>query len=263
MKLLFSIYFILFTVTISYTQVTPYTGGNGSGYQSGILTIGNCALYFGGIADGAATNLSTLTVCPEFFGGIGDGYATDSTGCIAILAIKLLTFYGEKEPLRNILHWKTEDGFNVKEFEVQKSASGVNFTKAGTVAGSVNSNFNYLFIDTKPFPDLSFYRLRITERDGEVSYSKIIVLKTSSQSSITVYPNPNKGLATIYYYSNQLLITRLLIYHADGRLVHASDLKIAAGANFIPLDLQQLANGMYMLRIGESSKTIKILVQKD
>ncbi len=243
-------------------QVIPYTGGNGSGYVLSSSAIINCAQFYGGNADGAAANLSAQTVCPEFFGGMGDGYATDSTGCIIILAIKLLSFYGVKEPLRNILHWKAEEGFKVKDFEVEKSVNGLSFTKIGTVAGSINNNFSYLFIDTKPFPGMIFYRLRIIERDGEVSYSKIIVLKTASQSAVTIYPNPGKGLATLYYYSPQPLNTQLLIYQADGRHVLSTPLKIAAGANYLPLDMRHLANGIYIIKTGEGGSTIKILIQK-
>jgi Secretion system C-terminal sorting domain len=284
MKITFLISFIVLGLYFqSGSQVIPYTGGNGSGYQSGSTAISNCSQFlggvadgaaygfsplntcpqfFGGIADGATASLSALTVCPQFFGGTGDGYATDSTGCITILSIKLLSFYGEKELLRNILHWKAEDGFNVKEFEVEKSADGTNFTKTGTVPGNINNSFSYLFIDTRPFYDISFYRLRIIEKDGQVSYSKIIVLKRGSASPVIVYPNPGKGLITIYFHSGQMMNSSLLIYQADGRLALSKSLKIAVGENYIPLDIQHLPNGMYILRIDERANTAKIFIQK-
>jgi hypothetical protein len=263
MKKLFLFNIILFIANVTLAQNEPYSGGIGSGYKSNQSAITTCPMYFGGNADGSATNLSATTVCPSYFGGIGDGYSTNSSGCITILPIKILSFTGEKESQRNILHWKIEQRDLVQQFEIEKSSDGNSFTKIATVQGSTDINFKYLFIDNNPFQKITYYRLFIREKTGAVSYSKIIFIKDPSTSILYVYPNPNIGEATLYYFSSKTYSTNLKLYQLDGKIVLTKSISVIKGENKFPLNLERLSNGNYVLIIRDNDTIEKIIIRKN
>lgn len=68
-----------------YSQVTPFTGGPGSGASHKITPAISCALYSGGSADGAAFNQSAAINCGMYSGGAGDGFDAAHTSCEEIL----------------------------------------------------------------------------------------------------------------------------------------------------------------------------------
>lgn len=262
MKKLFLFNSILFIANITLAQDEPYSGGIGSGYQSNQSAATVCPMFFGGNSDGSSVNLSATTICPSYFGGTGDGYGINTSGCITILPIKLLSFDGEKEPERNILHWKIEEGDAVKQFEIERSSDGNSFNKIATVAGSTDINFKYLFIDNNPFQKITYYRLFITEKTGAVSYSKTISIRGLNTTIVNVYPNPNKGEANLYYYSPKSFLSNLELYQIDGKIVLAKTVSLKKGNNTVPLNLQNLSNGIYILVIRNNGNIEKIIIQK-
>jgi Secretion system C-terminal sorting domain len=262
MRILFFITLVTFSVINAFAQISPYSGGNGSGFSTNQSAPILCGMYNGGSNDGAAVNFSAPTICPPYFGGIGDGYSMNTSGCITILPIKILSFTGEKETQRNILHWKIEEGDLVQQFEIEKSSDGNSFTKIATVKGSTDINFKYLFIDNNPFQKITYYRLVITEKTGAVSYSKIIFIKDPSTSIFYVYPNPNIGEARLYYYSPKTYSTNLELYQLDGKIVYMKTISLKKGENISLLNLQNLSRGIYILIIRNSDNIDKIVIQK-
>ena len=261
MKLYTTMFFFLSFGINANSQIVPYSGGIGSGYNQAVSAATICAFYYGGIMDGVANNVTPLTICPPFFGGEGDGYSMDTSNCFFVVPIKNIKFYGEKESSRNILHWKTPDWNDVKQFDIEKSSDGISFLKEGTVLGGNNSNFSYLFIDNNPFPDITFYRLKIIEKSNIISYSNIIVLKGFSNDGIKLYPNPSFGLATFEYYSLKPQVINLELIQNDGRVVFTKALNLKPGSNTIHLDLQNVVNGVYILKIIETGEVIKVNIQ--
>jgi hypothetical protein len=254
---------ILFGVShLAFAQTTPFTGGDGSGYLSQNSPSIICNNFLGGNADGAAVALSAPTICPPFLGGDADGYSgAQKVGCNIVLATKDIKFYGEKEPHRNVLHWKVT-GFEVQLFEVQKSSDGTTFIAFETIPGSTNNDITYLLIDNAPFPNVTFYRLRIIERNSLVSYSNIIPLKDFSTSTSIIYPNPSHGLSILNYYSETTQTTTLNIAQIDGKTVIHKTITLKIGKNDIPLDVQDLPNGIYFVRIGTTGKALKLIVNR-
>ena len=253
---------IFFVANIALAQNEPYAGGIGSGYQFNQSAATVCPMFFGGNADGSFINVSATTICPSYFGGTGNGYSINTSGCVIVLPIKLLSFSGEKESERNILHWKIEEGDVVKQFEIERSNDGNSFHKIAIVAGSTDINFKYLFIDNNPFQKVTYYRLCITETTGAVSYSRTISIKDFSTTVLYVYPNPNQGVANLHYYSSKNLLSNLELYQLDGKIVLAKTVSIKKGNNTVPLNLQNLSNGIYILVIRDSDNIEKIIIQK-
>lgn len=258
MKQLLTILFIA-GMTIAAAAQTPYTGGNGSGYAAVPTPALACPSFWGGLGDGAVSNTSPVTICPPFFGGMADGYASQNSGCLITLPLRRIDLRGERQTNQNLLYWTLTDGFEAVTIDIERSADGNRYIKAGTVAGQGDAAFRYQFIDTDPHPGVNFYRLRITERDGTVTYSRVLVLSGNAASFISLYPNPARGSATLYYQAVQNSTTRLLIWQYDGRLVRTQLLQLARGANYILLDLQGLAAGLYIISLND--ERVRVVVE--
>jgi Secretion system C-terminal sorting domain len=260
-------------------QVTPYTGGEGSGYSSnqsanliclmykggnadGFATertnLLKCVMYFGDSADGAASRYLPLANCPWYFGSEGDGYDKDSIGwCLILLPLKILNFSGVKETNRNMLYWQIADAQDLRWFEVERSGDGVNFTKIGVVNTAGNS---YQWADNAPLPGTNFYRLQIVEKGGKISYSGVVVLRSFTGSQFTVYPNPAKGHANVYYQSGMAQIVTFSLYSMSSKLVQEQRIQLRKGSNYLLLHLENITPGVYMLVVPETGDKVRLVV---
>ena len=95
------------------------------------------------------------------------------------LPIELSTFTAtEIQSQKAQLNWKTATETNVKNFDIEKSADGRKFEKIGEVEAnntpSVYSAFDDYFFES------AYYRLKINDLDGKVTYSTAISALTIS-----------------------------------------------------------------------------------
>ncbi|MES2430743.1 MAG: delta-60 repeat domain-containing protein [Bacteroidota bacterium] len=72
--------------------------------------------------------------------------------------------------------WKTGVENGVKEYEVERSADGNNFTKAGIIPATSNngSSVTYSFMDVAPLAGVNYYRIKTVDLSGAVRYSYVI-----------------------------------------------------------------------------------------
>jgi hypothetical protein len=249
-------------VLIADAQVTPYTGGNGSGYRGVASAATACPFYFGGITDGASSNRTPSLVCVPYFGGKGDGFAMQTAVCPVALPLTLISFFGERDAQRNVLQWKLADDWQVSYIAIEKSANGVDYKTVGRIAGVTDYRNQYRFIDHSPYTGRNFYRLRITDQYDKVTYSRVLLMKDQYSTAARVYPNPAASEATLYYEATEPANSNLSICQYDGRIVFTLPIQLAKGANFIHLNLQGLINGFYFIRVGSSTGRIKLMILK-
>jgi len=92
-----------------------------------------------------------------------------------------------------------------------------------------------------------------------VSLSTVISCKmakdeTFSSQSLSVYPNPTNGLATVNFNTDASDYYHLMLLDAASREVMVKDGKSVQGINAFDLDLTSLAKGVYMLSIQQGEK---------
>lgn len=101
--------------------------------------------------------------------------------------------------------------------------------------------------DDAPF-SLTYYRLKMTEKDGTIRFSKIIAVKrpNTEGSKIKLYPNPVNDILTIDNTNGQ----NITIVNVFGQVV------LSAPTTLLPthLVIQHLQNGVYFLKIGEETE---------
>lgn len=89
-----------------------------------------------------------------------------------------------------VVKWKVTNEVNLKEYVVERSSDGRQYTAIGTVAASVALGGQYQFADEQPGAE-NYYRIRQVDIDGAMSYSGSVLLrKAAAISKLGVYPNP-------------------------------------------------------------------------
>ncbi len=120
------------------------------------------------------------------------------------LPIVLTQFYAQKQSSNVVLQWTTSSEKNVAQFVVERSSDGKAFKTIGTVAATGNSSIskNYSFTDQSPFTASdNYYRLRVQDLDGSITYSKIIIIKFSAglTTQLQVFPNRLRAYCRFNY----------------------------------------------------------------
>lgn len=167
------------------------------------------------------------------------------------------------------VEWKVENQINIKEYEVEKSLDGRNFTKVATqiATGTNGSGAIYKWLDVQVSSGDNFYRVKSIGFGGDVQYTMIVKVKMGKGTpAITVYPNPiTEKLMTIQFtnmpkgsYDIRLLNTlgqpvyNHVFIHTGGSVTQTIKLE-----NTLP------AGNYYMefIKPGSDIKRIKILIQ--
>lgn len=203
-----------------------------------------------------------------------------------------LVFTGQRKKATDVqLNWTSQTETNMNRYQVQRKLDNeIDYTDRASVTslapnGNSNSPLNYQNIDANAYTGLSYYRLKILDKNNVVSYSNIISVagktkggkgggnntltlagneevattKAISASSsvitkkITVGPNPNNG--NFWFSINGIeKETIATLYTIDGKQINQF--------RVVNLQQQQVSNmrtGIYLLKI-PGFETQKIIV---
>lgn len=174
------------------------------------------------------------------------------------LPISLISFTGEKVGETVLLDWTTIVEINNEKFVVERSNDMNHWEAIGEVAGAGNSVslINYNFTDTNPLDGISYYRLRQVDFDGTSSYSNIVSVQTTAETSVSISPNPFDDVITIESNSHEDM--EISIYDVLGRVLYQTTRK---GNDGILSIHPELATGAYIItvRTNEFVKQQKII----
>jgi hypothetical protein len=94
-----------------------------------------------------------------------------------------------------LLDWLTESELNNDFFTVQKTKEGEIFQNVINVKGfgTTALSHSYSAIDYTPQSGTSYYRLKQTDFDGKVSFSKLVAVEVPETAARGIYPNPSSG----------------------------------------------------------------------
>ncbi|MCH2224435.1 MAG: T9SS type A sorting domain-containing protein [Crocinitomicaceae bacterium] len=173
-----------------------------------------------------------------------------------VLPVELLDFQATAIQNQVVLtEWITASEINNDYFSIERSQDAINWQQAGTMNGVGNSNelMNYSFVDWEPHDDLSYYRLRQFDVNGDIQISDIRAVYVEL-NNYTIYPNPTTGLLYVKGIdidTKQLSITNLL-----GQTIIDQIEIIDSSPRSLTIDIASLTNGVYVLTIGKMSYKI-------
>ena len=190
-------------------------------------------------------------------------YGTVQT--ILKLPIELLYFIAEPTGEDVLCKWETASEINNEYFEVERSIDGKRFTAIEKVLGYGNGvsteSRKYSFVDNDLCEDIRYYRLKQVDINGDYSYSKPVAINCKRSSSIDLYPNPaNTFIKYQFYYTENTELTANIM-DISGRIVSSEKIIVQKGFNQITKKIEDLAAGVYNLRITGLEKGI-VMLQK-
>ena len=198
---------------------------------------------------------------------------TDNTSIITLevidcqipLAVKLISFKGEKNGSTAILKWATENEEETYIYEIEKSVDGAHFTKTGQQFSYNHPGSNHYTFTDLHVAGKTYYRIKIINNQGQYYYSKTILLngENGKISFLTVInPFAEKLEFSLFNNANDAGVIALLI-DLSGRVILRKNIMLQRGENRVVFEnTNTLAAGIYFLSIKNNQTSIQQKVYK-
>ncbi|WP_221389919.1 T9SS type A sorting domain-containing protein [Dyadobacter sp. NIV53] len=162
-----------------------------------------------------------------------------------------LTYFNARLLEKNVhLSWETAWEKNSKEFVIERSTDLFEFTSIGsiTAGGDASGRLQYNFVDDNPVSGVSYYRIKMVDKDANYNYSatRDIIIRSDSDA-LQVYPNPVSA-NQIRIFKNNIDPDALLLTNLTGQNITFTVADFES--NFLTLlPAQPLPSGLYILSI--------------
>lgn len=242
-------------------------GGGGVIYTNGTLAGASVA----GGANGTTTGSSAYNSTAGANGIFDSNTANDPTSayagykCAFPLPARYFNLTGKLQNSQVQLEWKTILELNTDHFEIERSRDNREFSRIGNpVKASGNTPNEKLYnypdnISNANFSDVLYYRVKLVDMDGKVTYSNTITIRLTAIQETTAWPNPFTESISISINGTQDQNFSFRFLDYTGREILQKKEFVAKGYNQVTLGgLSRLPKGIYLLCIrGEQSLEMK------
>lgn len=201
-----------------------------------------------------------------------DYNGTAGLGCDPplVLGVEMMDFTGTTDGRFNKLFWKTASEDENSHFVVEASTNGMIWQEIGKVQGNGTTQFenSYELEDTKLSVQLTYYRLRQVDFNGEFTVSQTIALVRDPKVNeviSSIFPNPSQGTLNFNYGGNDYNTPlEIKIYNNLGQLVYYNTKENFNKHVLISFDVLQLVNGVYNVEVrqGDKFEVQKVVLNK-
>lgn len=238
-------------------------GGGGVIYSNATLNTfssvaaGNAGTTSGGINYGAANGTTGVLVQNATLAS----FPTNTDLCVLLPA--LMTDFSLQDVNSGVrLVWTVSTEVNVKEYVVERSFDGVNFSPIGSVPFRPGTGIKqYSFNDGNT--QSAYYRIKTVDIDARFEYSKELLYRASSNVSavFSVYPNPGREQFQILIPGSGNKPINIQLTDMTGRVVVSKTDRVTGGQYrlSVPVSLK----GMYLLQVssGAASYQQKLMIE--
>ncbi len=162
------------------------------------------------------------------------------------LPLTLINFSAKQTGREVLLNWETSNELNTRDFDVERSADGIEWTKIATISAKEFSKNSYVYNDQSPLEHKNFYRIKVNDKNGVYTYTVIKKIEWGDIDMLTLVPNPAIDKTTVYFGFNAkggvLMVTDL-----EGRIVLVHSVSDNTSSYVLPTG--DLPSGNYMIRM--------------
>jgi hypothetical protein len=170
-----------------------------------------------------------------------------------VLPIKIISFTGEnKGDATTLLSWKISNEIEAKYFEIEKSIDGSAFTSIAKVNAA--NLASYTILDTKTANGNNYYRLKVMDNNGSITYSNSIKIWLAT-APIIIKQNEEKQ--TIIITTNEAENATTLLYNMQGKIV--LQFSFTKTKEF---SIADIASGMYYISVAVGNKKENKMILK-
>ena len=131
---------------------------------------------------------------------------------------------------------------------VERSTNGVDFSAIGSVSASNAGKYN--FADVNPANGAGYYRLKMMEVSGTYKFSQVLLVKSTGNLTIGLYPNPVANSLTVTGLKNK---SSIRILNMNGQTVMIKN----TNSNIISLNVAGYKAGIYKMQISNETGLLK------
>lgn len=149
-------------------------------------------------------------------------------------------------------------------FELEKSTNGRNYILLTTLAGSESSK-QYSYTDNQLTAGTTWYRLKATDADGKITYSRVatIVNDDSGGLVVTLSPNPAGEQAVVSVTAAKKATVQFSIISSSGVVMKQWQQAVAAGTQTAAADMSALPAGIYQLLCQSEAERVVVRFVKN
>ncbi|HNR20865.1 MAG TPA: T9SS type A sorting domain-containing protein [Bacteroidia bacterium] len=233
-------------------NVTATSDGFGSPYNAAV-NMGCCPVGFLNCLNNSGAGGPVAGAASAF------GFGFDDPG--GALPIVLTYFDAEVVSNKVLIKWVVNSQTNNDYFTIEKSKDNREWRQLEIIdgAGTVNVPITYQLKDNNPFNNVSYYRLKQTDFNGDFAYSPSVKIFIGEEDRWVVYPNPASEY--LYVLANDYSST-YHFYNVSGTEVQ---LKQTVTGNVVKFDLADLRSGFYFIEWrykGEGVSRTKVIVRR-
>jgi hypothetical protein len=181
--------------------------------------------------------------------------------------VTLEYFKGSRQNNVHVTEWKVTCTSTQVTFEIERSGDASRFTAITSLTATQARCLQaFNFTDANPLNGINYYRLKMIDVDGKVSYSSTITMlnKESKFDILSVVPtlvqtNAYVNIAAIANSRMEIVVTDI-----SGRQVQKQTISIVPGSNQVTLNVSKLSPGMYQISGYTSdgiTKTVRFVKQ--
>ncbi|GAB3829235.1 T9SS type A sorting domain-containing protein [Hymenobacter jeollabukensis] len=213
-----------------------------------------------GPVDGLATAASSAV--PDPVDTNNSATVTTAIGA-APLPVTLTDFTVRAQGADALLIWHTAQEKNNDRFEVERSGTGRDFERVGTLPGRGNATTvsEYRYSDpgaARYAAGTLYYRLRQVDTDGTATYSEVRAVQFDAKAMpavVTLYPNPAAEQATLDLSRLPAARYAVRILDLTGRLVQE---QAVSGGSQPALSLRTLRPGAYVVQVRGAGRVVSL-----
>ncbi|MCP4439436.1 MAG: T9SS type A sorting domain-containing protein [Aureispira sp.] len=162
------------------------------------------------------------------------------------------------------LDWEVNSNNNLAYFVIERSEDGIAFEEMDKVI-AYNKKLAYGFVDLQPLVGNTYYRLRLVDVDGRISYSRVRTVYMDGVDVIEIFPIPNNGVFTIRLESTSAKNLSIQLWDQLGRRVYETEKSVNRGINQLEIQTIKLSNGVYYLQLRDEyglGKQQKMIIER-
>jgi len=181
---------------------------------------------------------------------------TDTVHYNGVLPVTIVDLKANQEKSAIKIDWTSVTEFNIDRYEIQRSATANDFVMIGNIQAKDNGTqkTDYSFNDAKPLSGNNYYRLKIFDEDGKITYSNIVLVNMNNTNINTrVYPVPANQILYVETYNN----TPFSMLDQSGKILFTVNVD---GKGTI--DVSRLNTGTYFLRDNNTGNAQKVVIAR-
>jgi hypothetical protein len=149
--------------------------------------------------------------------------------------------------------WDISEESNIREYEVERSTDGLNFSKIGSTPSKGNNAYeSYEWLDENPVPGNNYYRIKAVEYDETFILSRIVNVKIEGKNSqMRIFPNPvQNGQINLHISTEQKAQYLVTLIDLQGRQILTQEFNHPGGSFSRSIQVgQNYAAGIYHLEV--------------